>query len=196
MNRRRDFHWPLCLLIPGPRPQTLDKPQASTNIASAMAADVWLGPYVGIPRRYYAAESTNYTPVTRSCLANTMLLSTYYIRSIFNNLIRCNARYIDTFCLCACTDTQPILRFTTGWSSRGRESVSGARTSLTPPPMLDAGAWKTGASTTSMMATGAGSSRVEEAGKTDVKSRTQRIMDGMPSSKQAMGAGGSSTYQV
>lgn len=28
------------------------------------------------------------------------------------------------------------------------------------------------------------------------KSRTRRIMDAMPSSKQAMGAGGSSTYQV
>lgn len=28
------------------------------------------------------------------------------------------------------------------------------------------------------------------------KGRTQRIMEAMPSSKQAMGAGGSSTYQV
>lgn len=28
------------------------------------------------------------------------------------------------------------------------------------------------------------------------KSRTQRIMEAMPSSQQAMGAGGSSTYQV
>lgn len=56
---------------------------------------------------------------------------------------------------------------------------------------------KKGASTTELMATGAESTTVEEAGKAaGVKSRTQRIMDGMPSSKQAMGAGGSSTYQV
>lgn len=37
---------------------------------------------------------------------------------------------------------------------------------------------------------GGGASGVKE------KGRTQRIMEGMPSSKQAMGAGGSSTYQV
>lgn len=43
-----------------------------------------------------------------------------------------------------------------------------------------------------MMASGGGGAG--DAG--EEKGRTQRIMDAMPSSSQAMGAGGSSTYQV
>lgn len=43
---------------------------------------------------------------------------------------------------------------------------------------------------------GGGASADREKGASDKKGRTQRIMEAMPSSKQATGAGGSSTYQV
>lgn len=43
---------------------------------------------------------------------------------------------------------------------------------------------------------GGGDSAVKAGEGVREKGRTQRIMEAMPSSKQAMGAGGSSTYQV